>query len=127
MTDPAVEADVARLFANHPPELQAIEHALRDVIRAAAPAAIEKVDFGNRLIGYGWTMKMRDLLFAIICHKAHVNVQFADGASLADPTGIVEGTGKRIRHVKVRTLEAARGAALRSLMDSQVAIRPRGG
>ena len=48
---------------------------------------------------------MRDLLFAIIPHKVRVNLQLADGAELPDPDGRIEGTGKRIRHVKVRSVE----------------------
>ena len=122
----APEADIGRLLADHPPELQAIEHALRRVIRQAAPGAVETVDFGNKLIAFGWSMKMRDLLFALICHRSWVNVQFADGADLPDPAGIVEGTGKKVRHVKVRTLEEAAGPALLALIQAQLSIRPPG-
>ncbi|HET7400919.1 MAG TPA: DUF1801 domain-containing protein, partial [Usitatibacter sp.] len=32
---------------------------------------------------------------------AHVNVGFFLGAQLPDPAGLLEGTGKRMRHVKV--------------------------
>jgi hypothetical protein len=34
--------------------------------------------------------------------KAHVNVGFFLGADLNDPTGLLEGTGRRMRHVKVK-------------------------
>jgi len=121
---PSVEADVARLLAEHPAPLQTIEHALRGLIRDEAPAAEERVDFGNKLIAFGWTMGMRDLLFAIICHESWINLQLADGADLLDPSGIVEGTGKRIRHVKVRSVEAAADARLRQLVRAQIALRP---
>ena len=33
---------------------------------------------------------------------AHVNVGFFLGARLADPAGLLEGTGKNMRHVKLR-------------------------
>jgi len=33
---------------------------------------------------------------------AHVNVGFFLGAHLADPAGLLEGTGKNMRHVKLR-------------------------
>lgn len=34
--------------------------------------------------------------------KAHVNVGFYNGADLPDPAGLLEGSGKRMRHVKIR-------------------------
>jgi len=34
--------------------------------------------------------------------SAHVNVGFFFGAALDDPAGLLEGTGKRMRHVKIR-------------------------
>ena len=64
---------------------------------------------------------MRDLLFAIAPHRQHVNLQFADGALLPDPGSLMEGTGKRIRHVKCRTPEDAARPALRALVDEQLA------
>lgn len=124
MTDDVdVEADIARLTADHTPEIWAIEDALRSAIKADFPHVRERVDFGNKLIAYGRSMKMRDLAFAIIAHRDHVNLQLADGVDLPDPTGIVEGTGKRIRHVKVRSLEAAQSAAVRNLIRAEIAAR----
>lgn len=34
--------------------------------------------------------------------RAHANVGFFHGAALADPAGLLEGTGRRMRHVKLR-------------------------
>jgi hypothetical protein len=122
--DEALEADVDRLLGEHSAELRAIERALRATIRSAFPAAVEQVDFGNNLIAFGRSMKMRGLLFAIIAHKSHVNLQLADGADLPDPDRLVEGTGKRIRHVKIRTVEAAAAPAVVALVRAQLAARP---
>lgn len=127
MTDqPSVEADINRLLAEHPEHIQAIERALRGLIRREAPAVVETVDFGNKLIAFGWSMKMRDLLFAVIAHREHVNLQLADGVDLPDPTGIVEGTGKRIRHVKVRSLDDVARDDVGNLVRAQLERRPAG-
>jgi len=122
----AVEADVDRLLSEHAPEIAAIERALRVTIRSTFPAAVEQVDFGNKLIAFGRSMKMRGLLFAIIAHRDWVNLQLADGADLPDPDGLVEGTGKRIRHVKIRSVEAASSAPVVALIEAQLAARPEG-
>lgn len=121
-----VEADVDRLLAEHSPELQAIERALRATIRAEVPDAVEQVDFGNKLIAFGRTMKMRGLLFAIIAHRTWVNLQLADGVDLPDPHGVIEGTGKRIRHIKVRSVEAASSEPVIAAIRAELAARPAG-
>ena len=118
-----LEADVEKLLGEHSAELAAIEHALRATIRREFPDAVEQVDFGNKLLAVGKSMAMRDLAFAIIPHSAHVNLQLPDGVDLPDPDGMIEGTGKRIRHVKVRSVEAASSSAVRAIVDAQVALR----
>jgi hypothetical protein len=60
---------------------------------------------------------------ALIPHRAHVNLQLADGAPLDDPTGIIEGTGKRIRHVKCRSVDDVNRPALRAVLVQQAAQR----
>lgn len=47
---------------------------------------------------------------------AHVNVGFFGGAFLNDPAGLLEGAGKRMRHVKLRWGEPVNTAALRELI-----------
>ncbi len=122
----ALEADVDRLLSEHTPEIQAIERALRATIEATEPGLVVQVDFGNKLIAFGRSMKMSGLLFAIIAHGSWVNLQLADGATLADRDGLIEGTGKRIRHVKIRTVEAASSASVVAIMRAQLAARPGG-
>ena len=49
------------------------------------------------------TACVADAAFAYVnAFKAHVNVGFFRGAELADPEGLLEGTGKYMRHVKLR-------------------------
>ena len=46
---------------------------------------------------------VEDAPFAYVnAFKAHANVGFYHGATLADPAGLLEGAGKRMRHVKLR-------------------------
>ena len=48
---------------------------------------------------------------------AHVNVGFFHGAALKDPAGLLAGTGKRMRHVKLRPGTPTNDAALRDLIE----------
>jgi hypothetical protein len=48
---------------------------------------------------------------------SHVNVGFFYGAELPDPAGLLEGNGKRMRHVKLKPGVAVNSAALSRLID----------
>jgi hypothetical protein len=49
------------------------------------------------------TVCVGDAAFAYVnAFKAHVNVGFFRGAEISDPEGLLEGTGRFMRHVKLR-------------------------
>lgn len=63
------------------------------------------------------TACVEDAAFAYVgAFTAHVNVGFFQGASLKDPHGLLQGTGKRMRHVKLRWGEPVDEAALQALI-----------
>ena len=49
---------------------------------------------------------------------SHVNVGFFHGAALPDPARLLQGTGKFMRHVKLRPGTATNAAALSRLIDA---------
>jgi hypothetical protein len=53
--------------------------------------------------------------------KSHVNVGFFNGASLDDPAGLLQGSGKRMRHVKLTLYEEIDAKALGDLIDAAYA------
>lgn len=111
------------LLADRSPDVQSAARELAGVVLAELPDGVVHFDRGNGLPAIGRSSAMRDLLFALIPHANWVNLQLADGVALPDPNGLVEGTGARIRHVKVRSAEAAQSADLRAIIQAQVAIR----
>lgn len=50
--------------------------------------------------------------------SAHVNVGFFRGAELSDPSGLLEGTGKFMRHVKLRPERDVDAVALTKLIET---------
>jgi hypothetical protein len=90
---------------------------------AELPEGVVRFDRGDCLLALGTSGAMADLLFALIPHSRWVNLQLADGAVLPDPDGLIEETGKRIRHVKIRTAELALSPAVRAIVQAQVACR----
>ena len=72
---------------------------------------------------YARLVKIEHTVFALPfayvgAFKAHVNVGFFCGAQLPDPAGLLEGSGKRMRHVKLTPDEEPDAAALGALIDA---------
>lgn len=115
--DPAVEA----WFAAPPAELHLIARQWFLAMRSAGPDVFELLHdghptacVGNLALGY------------VNAFTDHVNVGFFFGARLRDPAELLEGTGRFMRHVKVRPGLFAHEAALRELMaDAYVDIKAR--
>jgi hypothetical protein len=65
---------------------------------------------------------VEDAPFAYVnTFKNHVNVGFFYGALLEDPAGLLEGSGKRMRHVKLQPGADLDAASLRNLIDAAYA------
>jgi hypothetical protein len=69
-------------------------------------------------IGYGFTPKAWDCYVAIIVYSKHINLSFPSGASLADPKKLLQGTGARIRHIRVNTLKDAQAPDVKDLLTN---------
>jgi hypothetical protein len=122
-----VTDELDALLEQQSPTVRDVYRALRSLVREVAPDATEQFDLPDRLLAFGFGppggIRLKSQAIGLIPHSAHVNVQLADGADLNDPAGIVEGTGKRVRHVKCRSVDDVRRPALRSLLEEQAARR----
>ena len=101
--------------------------ALRLTVLSELPGAIEWFDPGNRLLAIGTRRSMVNLLFAIIPHTSHVNLQLVDGVDLPNPAGRIEGTGRRARHIKARTLDDVQSPWMQAAIVAQFAHRAASG
>lgn len=50
-------------------------------------------------------------------YTQHVSLEFTDGALLSDPDGILEGTGKRRRHIKLRDIQDMHAKRCRHFLE----------
>jgi hypothetical protein len=68
------------------------------------------------------TACVADAAFAYVdAFKAHVNVGFFRGAKIADPYGLLQGTGKWMRHVKLRPDRDVNEAGVLELIETAYA------
>lgn len=107
--DPAVEA----WLDGEPVELRACARRWFDVMRRCDPDVRELMHDGAP------TACFRDAAFAYVAtFRTHVNVGFFHGASLADPHGLLVGSGQRMRHVKLVPGTRCDDAALEALVHA---------
>jgi hypothetical protein len=116
-------AAFAALLSGYSRDVQALARAARKLVLAVLPDAAEQVDPPDRLIAYSVGPKMKDVVFTLMPLKAGLNLGVANGASLPDPAGLLAGTGKRHRHVRLTTLEDAANPALRALLEAAAGRR----
>jgi hypothetical protein len=110
----AVERDpsIDRWMKQHAGELGAIAQQWFEVMRKCGDEVRELLHDDCPVACLG------DAPFAYVnVFRAHVNVGFFHGAALPDPARLLEGTGKFMRHVKLRPETAANTAALSRLIE----------
>jgi len=104
--DPVVEA----WFAQGDP-LRALVEPWFEVLRGCGPDVTEILHDGMP------TACVRDVAFAYVAaFTTHASIGFFHGASLPDPAGLLEGSGKRMRHVKLRWDRSPDGALIEALI-----------
>lgn len=105
------DPDVETWMREHDGELGAIALRWFEVMRACGNDIRELLHDGHP------TACVEDAAFAYAdAFTAHVNVGFFRGAELDDPDGLLEGTGKFMRHVKLRPGHQVDEAALKTLI-----------
>ena len=61
--------------------------------------------------------KMSEHFCYLAPFKKHLNLGFFYGADLPDPQGLLEGAGKDLRHIKIRSTEQLQQPAVRALIE----------
>lgn len=99
------------------PALKDVVTAVRRLVKQTVSAAAEAIN--------PWGIPVFELngtLCFLMVGRQHVSLGFARGTSLSDPAGLLEGTGKNIRHVKLKKAEQANHPNLRNLLLEAAAL-----
>lgn len=108
--------------------LATIARRLRELVLELDPDTTEQPRPGDGALSYGvGTRKMKDGYVYVMpmVRSGWVNLGFYQGTELPDPAGLLEGTGKGLRHVKVRDLQTTERPELRALIRAAVDLRRR--
>jgi hypothetical protein len=96
-----------------PGELRDVAEKLRKLVNKTVKGTKESVN--------SWkipTFESNGPMCFFMVGKYHVTFGFLRGTSLPDPAGLLEGTGKSLRHVKLRTAEDVSAPALKKLIEA---------
>jgi hypothetical protein len=117
-----IHPDFLRLLRTKDDELAELYIDLRNFILDLMPAANELLYHTHALTSvYTPTQKMGDAFCHIPIYTEHLNLGFNQGTLLDDPEHLLEGTGKSIRHIPVRTKKDFRNQKVKALV--KVAIK----
>ena len=107
------DPDIEAWMREHSDALGAIAQRWFEVMRNCGADVRELLHDGHPTACVG------DAAFGYVnTFKSHVNVGFFQGAEIADPEGLLEGTGKFMRHVKLRPERDVNGIALLKLIEN---------
>ena len=97
--------------------------AVRRFVLTETPRATETIyDAYNAVaVGYSFTGRLKESFCHVAVYPKRVNLGLNRGAELPDPRGILEGTGKQVRHVTIRELSELENPYLTRLL--RVAIK----
>jgi hypothetical protein len=126
-------AALRKFLAAFDPAIGRLFLAARGRVLAAAPDADELVYDAYNAVSAAYTFsgRLREAFLHVAAYAEHVNLGFNRGAELADPDGLLRGTGARIRHVRLTKAAELRAPALGRMLRAAVAqgraLAPRGG
>jgi len=111
-------AEFEKILVDFDPSIQDLARQARALVFDVLPQTVEVVWPRQRNAGYGTgPKKMSEHFCWIAPAKQHVSLGFYYGAELPDPEKLLEGTGKLMRHVKIRIVEDLQCPALRDLIE----------
>jgi len=112
---------LAQLLQSYPSDVQAVFSAARALIRRLLPEVEETIDGSAPVVGYGYGPGYRGVVGTLILSKSGVKLGLARGGELADPRGLLEGSGKVHQYVALRGTADVRKAGLSQLVKAAYA------
>jgi len=124
-TRTSVSIELEDFLDEFKPEVRNLALQLRDLVHEIDPEVIEQIDKPAHLLAYGYAKTYTHLMCVIILYTDYVNLGFPRGIDLPDPEGLLEGTGKRARHVKITDTETIDLPEVAALIQASAEETPR--
>lgn len=116
----SAETQLDSFIEKFAPDHQRAIRKARGVLRARFPAAYELVydNYNFLVIGYSPTTRPSDSVLSITANASGLGLCFIHGATLPDPAGILLGSGKQTRFVRLPSSAALHEPAVVALINA---------
>jgi len=122
MSVPPPRAEYLEFLKPYGPELTQLALATRALVMKAAPDCVELIYDAYSAVstGYTYTGRPTDAFIHIAVYARWVNLGFNRGVMLKDPEGLLAGTGRWTRHVRIAKADDLKSRALAALVKAAV-------
>ncbi len=128
MPSPSPESQLAGFIAKYSPVIAKQTRAVLAALRTRLPGATELVydNYNALAIGFGPTDRVGDIIFSVAAYPRWVSLFFMQARGLPDPTGLLQGSGTKARHIVLGDPADLDRPAVRALIRAALAtaIRP---
>jgi hypothetical protein len=120
MRTPSPEKQLAGFIAKFTPEIASLIRATRKKMRQRLPRALELVydNYNFFVIGYGPSQRASEAIFSLAAQAKGLSLCFLQGAGLPDPNGLLRGSGKVVRSIRLETAASLDRPDVRKLMKT---------
>jgi len=120
---PGADTQVEDILESHNPVVRALVERLRRIIRETVPTATESAHPVWHSLRYRHPES--GYFCGIFPQADRVDLAFEFGVLLPDPDGLLEGTGKQVRYVRIRRDKDIRVRALKKLLLAAIDLPAR--
>ena len=117
------EQQLKRFVAKFEPGEQSLIRACRAVLRKRLPGAYELVydNYNFLVLGYSPTERPSDSVLSLVARAGGLGLCFIRGARLSDPEGVLEGSGKQTRFIRLNRAADLKRPAVEALIKAALA------
>jgi hypothetical protein len=119
--DEKVEVKLSELLSDRPIALRDLAINIRREITQSTGECSEILYKTYAVsVAYTYTRRLREAFLHMAVYANHLNLGFNQGTALPDPDGVLKGTGKLIRHIRIDSISTIRKPAVKNLVNAGI-------
>jgi hypothetical protein len=115
-------AQIAKFISKYSPTVARQIRSTRSYVSTYFPRGYELIydDFNALKFGFAATRRGKEIVVSVVAYPRWVRLFFMQGKSLSDPAGLLQGSGSRIRSVRLQPFSVLRAESVRDLIVAAI-------